>query len=804
MDQAYQTAEISGVITKVDFPKNKGDPTTFRINFPNSKQTFDGVCSLYCPMRVGDTIYGLAMIGPDNKLHITRSPFVQPAMDKDSVISCLMRATKKGYKDVIKIYSTLERLSDGEDKVIPFLTAISQSWNDTRNVDLLLMIDGQEMEVTKKLLQWWHKERNLRRLFLFGLIKEEINACRLTCDEIYQGIMKNPYTLPAIPIEKCDSILDRMNITPNNTDRLRGAIIRVIWNNLHKRSWMGTPTKVLAKQFPDIRSHVDILKEDYGLVCELETAYLKYQYKVETWLTDWFVKMKQQDKINYDTPLDTKIMLENGEFVERLSAHVTKETLSEDQMMAIHGALDHSVSIVTGPPGTGKSTILGEIIHNLELRGTSYAVCSFTGKAVSRIREITKKKNPSTMHRLIANTKKNILDKPSKQYEKELFSSNYEHILIDEFSMVSADLLYDFLQAYPDVKKVTFLGDINQLPPIGWGSVMRELMKSETIPTYTLTTNFRTYTVDGERDGIILNSNLLTEHDPQYPFEFVKTSNFNIIEGPEERIFDILRGCYKSGVKAEDICIITPFNRCLPFLNKKFQDIFNEGKKSVTDARGIKWMVGDKVMLTQNDPDINTFNGEQGIVRDVDDKNILVDFGTSGQHEFLLESTPGRYNYEQGTTRSYYKNNKVAEEVMYGDEGEYMEDERTVKKLIHAYAITVDKSQGSEYNFVIGYIPEFNTGSFLNKNRILTLISRTKRCCWMVVSDEELFNMSAVKPSPYRCENLAKRLKSRLPNVKPYVKKRDDARSMPFNISNEEVSEIPSEEMDAGFDCDDF
>jgi len=803
MSNAYQTAEISGVITKVDFPKNRGDPTTFRIHFPNAGKTFDGVCSLYCPLRVGDTIYALAMIGPDNKLHITRSPFVQPAMDKDSILQCLIKAIKKGYGEIIKIYNTLVRLSGGDDQVIPFLTGISQAWNDSRNIDILLMIDGQEMETTKKLLQWWHKERNLRRLYLFGLTKQEINACRMTCDDIYQNIMLNPYTIPAIPIEKCDSILDRMNKPPVHNDRLRGAIIRVIWDNLFKKGWTGTPTKVLAKQFPDILSHVDVLKSEYGLVCELETAYLKFQHKVETWLADWFVRMKQQDKITYDTPLDKKTMLENGEYVERLSAHFTKEGLSEDQMMAVHGALDHSLCIITGAPGTGKTLTLSQIVHNLELRGINYAVCSFTGKAVSRIREVTKKKNPATMHRLISNTKKNILDKRSTQYEKYTLSSNYEHIIIDEFSMVSAELLYDFLQAYPDVKKVTLVGDVNQLPPIGWGSVMRELMKSETIPTYILTTNFRTYTVDGEKDGIILNCSLMTSHDNQYPFEFITTSNFNIIEGPQERVFDILRGCYKSGIKADDICIITPYNRCLEILNKTFQEIYNEDAQSITDTRGIKWMVGDKVMLTENDQEINVFNGEQGIVKDLTDKAILVDFGTSGQHEFLLEPTPGRYNYEQGTTRSYYKNNKIAEEVLHGDEGEY-EEERTVKKLVHSYAITVDKSQGSEYNFVIGYIPEFNTGSFLNRNRILTLISRTRRCCWMVVSDEELFNQSAVKPSPFRCEKLAKRLTSKLPKVEPYVKKREDPRYIENNTEFEQIADIPEDQMDMGFDCDDL
>src|SRR5690606_33873424 len=169
MSNSLQTAEISGVITKVDFPKKYGDSTSFKIYFPNSKKSFDGVCSMYCPLRVNDTIYALAVIGPDGKLHLSKPPFVQPPVDKDSTIQCLMKAVKKGFGEIVKIYNTLSRLADGDENVIGFLTGISQAWNDSRNMDILSMIDGQEIETTKKLLEWWHKERNLRRLFLFGL-----------------------------------------------------------------------------------------------------------------------------------------------------------------------------------------------------------------------------------------------------------------------------------------------------------------------------------------------------------------------------------------------------------------------------------------------------------------------------------------------------------------------------------------------------------------------------------------------------------------------------------------------------------
>ena len=113
----------------------------------------------------------------------------------------------------------------------------------------------------------------------------------------------------------------------------------------------------------------------------------------------------------------------------------------------------------------------------------------------------------------------------------------------------------------------------------------------------------------------------------------------------------------------------------------------------------------------------------------------------------------------------------------------------------------LDKSQGSEWDFVIFYIPEFNTGSFLNKNRVYTAITRTKRCCWCVVTDIDAFNAASVKPLGYRCENLARKLKSELPNMPAF-------RIPPLNQNLTMTDDLPVEVIpdyaDNGVDSDDF
>lgn len=1048
-----QSAEVIGVVSSVKERTSYQEPTLFKVYCTGIKKTFDVVCDMFCPVRQGDTIQMFCLISPDGKFHVIRQPFVQPFHDKDNIIQCLMKTLKKGYSPCVKLFNKFSKKAGGEDLVIPYLSEKAQEWEDKHDVDILCEYEEIEPETMKKLLGWWHKERNVRRLYLLGLTKKEINACRMTCEQIYQKCTNNPFTLPAIPLDKCESILERLGKPLDADAKLRGSIVRMIWKNLHEAGWTGYPNRYLLKQFPEVKHHMEALENDYGVVNELETVYLKFPNKVERFVANFIIERVEEDVITYHMPLDEKITLKNGRTIERLSAHFTKN-MSEDQKKAVQGALDHKLCVVTGGAGVGKclnpgtpvlmfdgsikkiedikvgekvmgpdskprnvlsvcsgedemfeiipssgrsfvcnephvltlkgiqpyivqnrvvysekgiqkskyfstkeeaktflnslgedifdiflneyllreksehcylyhvgvefpeedvpihpyifgyslgdsgkngmkyipelykinsrrirlavlaglldsddisdemkgyleitkknkrlsddieylafslgfmvtrsenkmiifgeglekiptiiprrksslgkratclrfevkakgrgeyfgfeldgdgrfllgdflvthnTTVLEQIIHNLELRKVNYAAIAFTGKAVSRIREVTKRRTPSTIHRLIANTKRIKEDKRSNQFEKDIPLCEYEHVIIDEASMVTTELFHRFLEAYPNVDNITLVGDVNQLQPIGWGSLFKEIMQSETVPTYELTTNFRVLTKEGEKDGIISNANAIINHDPEYPFEFFQTSNFSVIEGPEERVYDILKECKSKGVKVEQLVILSPFNKSLDTLNRTFQEIYNPDSKSVRDSRGVKWTVGDRVMLTENDGDIGVFNGESGIVKEVEDEFITVEFPGSGCHDFPLEPCCDRTNFEFGTSAEGIYRRKKVEQVLDGDEGE--DSERTVKKLSLAYAITVDKSQGSEWDFVIFYIPEFNCGSFLNKNRIYTGLTRAKKCVWAVVTDADAFNETAIKAPPYRCENLARRISAELPTLKPF------------------------------------
>lgn len=1049
--------QVTGVIEDVKF--KKGEKTTYKIYCSGINKRFDLYDGgIFFPVRKGDTINGYCSL-KNNQLRLLVAPFVQPATDKSNVLLCMVKALKCSYKDCEKIYNKIKSVAGNEERVVFQLSSMAQTWNDNKNNEILFEVPGVEHEKMRKLLYWWYKERNLRRLYLLGLNKSEINASRMTCDKIYQTCIEDPYKIPAIPLDKCENIIDIIGADTNNNKKLCGSIIRVLWNNCIKRGWSATPIKFIKSQFNNIDKVETLLKDCYKVCEAFDCYYLEFPHKVERFLNKFLTEKVKKDPFTYDTICDEIIQGKDGKMIERLSAHFTKD-LSENQKKAVQGAIDHNICVITGAAGTGKclgintkilmfdgrikkvqnikvgdklmgpnseprnvlslargtdnmykvkikggndficnqahiltlkpivkkykiggnsyntyflnsvkyltqnvvdetsldlidislsdylneiqqdddfrkchklcvapiefpfkevnvdpyemgkqvarnnenipetykinsskirkafldgyrselslenefiititkenknivediryiastlgfgSSIIGnmlqvskfegdfdveyqkidnyygfeidadgrfllfdclvthnttcidQIVHNLDCRGISYALCSFTGKAVSRLREVTKNKKASTIHRLIANSKKNGYDRRKIDFEKENNQGVVSHIIIDEASMVTSSLLYDLLRAYPDCEKITFVGDVNQLQPIEWGSFFAQVIKSETVPIYKLSTNYRVYTDTGEEDGVILNANNIIKYNKNspFPFSFIPTTNFNLMEGPVDSVYDIIVACHDMEIDPSQLVIITPFNALLEPINKKFQQIYDNSEKRITDSRKITWRINDRVMMTENDNEIGVYNGEYGTVCEIQDDTILVNFGAAGTHEFLLEPIfKNRPNYPSSTYSQYYYQNKNCEDVVDGDEGDFSR-ERTVKKLIHGYCITVDKSQGSEWDYVVFFVPENYNSSFLNKNRIYTAITRTKRCCWCVVPNIESFEICATQNPRFRCENLSKHLECNLEKIGVCQDK---------IVSNlpEMFSEIPEDyfEFDPDFDDD--
>ena len=684
------------------------------------------------------------------------------------------------------LYDKLGEKADGKGRVINYISELAALWVNSRDEDILKIFQPiVNAEQLKKLLSWWHQRRDLRRLYLFGLTKREIRECRLPTEKIYEKCLTNPFVLVPISMEKCFEILSRQNKIPKDIDVRCGQIVRKISTLMQDRSWTGCPSSNLLGMFSDLLNVLPHLRSEFGVIGELRTVYLEHAHTVETFVAQKIEELLKKNTVTTETPFDCK---------ERESVNFLSKTLTDEQKMAVQGAMDSTLSIITGGAGTGKTTLIGEIVHNCELRNLRPCVGSFTGKAVSRIQEVIKRRFPSTLHRLIWQARQ---------------TPKFGLLVIDEGSMVTTELMYNFFQTFPHNYKIVLVGDPHQLQPIGWGSFFDELIKSGRVPIFRLSTIHRLDAIPARKmktllpsagpkgeliasagpteelvpsdlpsgsllpsalptgelvpstdnshsfgraegmspplNGILINAKALVETDSDLPADFIETDNFQMMEGTVENVYDIVRLLYQQNIPSTQVTIITPYNRELDELNKTVQQIYNESTRSVFDSRGKLWAVSDRVMLLSNIYSIGSYNGEEGTVIDVDPTEIQVRFKDGGAHSFKLE-----YNNEDEEDPDKYSG---------------PDDELHIGLLSHSFACSIHKVQGSEWPYVIIYIPSHSANAtFLDRNMIYTAITRAKRNVW-VIGDLTAFRLAARRLPPYRCENLALRLQKMAVNL---------------------------------------
>jgi len=546
-------------------------------------------------------------------------------------------------------------------------------------------------------IDMWFKNKVLRQVFLLNITQEEfINYRTPIGDSFYTDIKNNPYLIYTISLEKADLISDILNKKPMEIDRYCGAIVRKLFDFTKTKGYVGVPVSHIKKIFDLTEDIHSLLLEKYNVMMEYNTFYLKYYYIVERTLAENLIPRVSEFP-----------------FIE------TSASLSDDQKRSVVFSFKNKVSIIVGSAGTGKTTTIKEKVRILERLGSRYLILSFTGKAVSRVKEVTGSNMCLTINRAIA-----IKD-----------PIYFEHLIIDEISMVSNNLLYLFFEKYPRHRNgyhITMFGDPNQLPPIDCGDLLGQLCRI--VPVFKLTKQHRQECLDLPKVfDIILKKEKLTE----------ETENFKVVEGKIKTVENLIReykesidNCEKKDgeeIEEKDIIVITPFNKDVTVLNEKIQRIFrNLEDPFVTDEkRNIKFFVNDKVIMTENNYDFDIFNGDEGIVEKLFDYGIRVKFGKQGTGlcstksvDFHLEKDP------------------VKKKLLIGS-------------LVHSYCITVHRSQGSEWKHVIFYLDYFTT--FLSNNILYTALSRARKDI-KVVGNFENINRSIINPLEPRLDNLAIRI----------------------------------------------
>lgn len=400
--------------------------------------------------------------------------------------------------------------------------------------------------------------------------------------------------------------------------------------------------------------------------------------------------------------------------------------LAQKQKEAIKACLHHGVLVLTGGPGTGKTTVIKGILSILKAQGLKIRLAAPTGRAAKRLSETTGQK-ALTIHRLLEANNLAQDDNLQLGFSKDIDDQlDADVIILDEVSMVDIVLMHHFLNAVPDGCRIILVGDTDQLPAVGPGSVLKDIIRSQKIPAIRLDEIFRqAQTSMIIQNAHIINAGRLPDLRKQYSdFVFYELNDDTSIT---QKILDL---CTKDlpheGFDVlKDVQVLSPMHRFLcgvENLNLMLQEQLNP-KKNQDELKYSSqiFRVGDKVMHIRNNYQKNVFNGDIGFIQDINNEKLTVDY------------------FDHIVT---YEKNELNE-------------------LTLAYASSVHKSQGSEYKVVI--IP-LSTSHYimLQRNLLYTAITRAKQKVIIIGSKKALMTAIQSNRTQKRYTLLAERLAHKL------------------------------------------
>ena len=581
---------------------------------------------------------------------------------------------------------------------------------------LLSKVKGVGRKQQKSLLDAWDAQRGLRDVmtFLRGVGISHAYAQRIFAKNGLNSIpliKANPYQLtdiPGIGFLTADGIARNLGFDKNSPHRADAGLLYMLEQqalNGHtcfpRKDLLEKTVQELNIDSSMLESSIRQLLEDRLLNCEKiedasgieqELVYRPRFYKAERRVAENIFRILNSEA--YTVYEGESYLIEEQELKVGLK-------LDPAQREAVEAALQHKVLIITGGPGTGKTTIVRFILGLMRTRIPAIALAAPTGRAAKRITETTGAA-ASTIHRLLEASNIGFQRDRENPLEQEL-------LILDETSMIDTLLMDSLLEAVPSASRLILVGDVDQLPSVGAGAVLSDLIESGLIPVVRLDHIFRqaadsfiTVNAHKVRRGEMpdfSSSNRQTEDDNQLlDFYFIKESN------PEKIVEKILlMSTERIPQRFEldpmmDIQVLTPMHRGVTGainLNRKLQDVINP------DAKGLEhleqWFrIGDKVMQQQNDYEKLVFNGDLGRIVNCDPKT----------KELHVQFDQQIVHY-QG---------------------------KEIDQLSLAYAITVHKSQGSEYSAVIVPLTTHHY-MMLQRNLLYTAITRGKQLVVLIGTD---------------------------------------------------------------------
>jgi exodeoxyribonuclease V alpha subunit len=639
---------------------------------------------------------------------------------------------------------------------------VEEFGEDTFNIlqyhpEEIMKVEGIGEKKAEKIVDSFREQLEIKEIMLY-LQKYNISPSygikiyKEYGNETIEKVKENPYRLTSdiygIGFKLADKIAESMGIDRKSEYRISAGVRYSLMESAsdgHTYLPKDVVIKRAGKALNIDKKYIEAVISNMALrgeihmetIDEEECVYYIPYYYAEAGTANKLVTLITEEKNPED---DVKDIIKGIE--ER-----SKKTLTKKQKLAIEKSFKENVMVITGGPGTGKTTIIKGIIEGFELMGKKTALCAPTGRAAKRITETTGRE-AKTIHRMLEFTysedSKNLYFNKNEESPLE-----YDVIIVDEMSMVDIILMNSLLKAVEPKTHLIMVGDVDQLPSVGPGSVLRDIINSNIIPTIKLDKIFR------QSNDSMITINAHRINDGEMPEFNKKDGDFFFIDcSSNEEINDTIVGLVEKRLPEhynlkplEDIQVLTPMKKSLNGtyeLNKILQNKLNpmgRGKEEIKNNK-IVYRTGDKIMQIKN--------------------NYQMAWKRTDKDGYV-ESGEGVFNGDIGYIRYV---NKIDQELVveFDDNKEVTYTYNQLDELIHAYAVTIHKSQGSEFPAII--IPvTWAPPMLLTRNLIYTAVTRAQDLVVLVGYKKYVKEMIDNNRIDRRYSNL----KGRLDKVKDFL-----------------------------------
>ncbi len=584
--------------------------------------------------------------------------------------------------------------------------------------DKLVEVEGIGYKRIEMIKQAWQEQKEIREVMLFlqahGVSTTyAVKIFKTYGNDSIQVVQENPYRLATdifgIGFVTADQIAEKLGFEKESELRARAGVLYVL-NQTSEEGHVYYPYDLLVQKcmdMLDIREQIivdaidTVVTENRVVIEDIAPDDDKSNTHRAVFLTGfYYAEQSIANKLNrFINTFKSLRQVDTQKAIKWVQEKYSMQ-LAAKQVQAVTSALREKILVITGGPGTGKSFLLNAILRIVSVLGARVVLTAPTGRAAKRMNESTGY-TAKTIHRLL-----------EFDFQKGSFKKNEQNplecdlLVVDEASMVDTVLMHHLLKAVPDEATLIIVGDVYQLPSVGAGNVLKDMIESGKIPVIQLNEIFR----QARDSSIVLNAHRINAGEfPNLSAREDKLDDFYFVpqEDPELVLDKIKYLCRERIPKrfgldpVKDVQILSPMNKGVVgvnYLNQEMQKYLNPQSKELSRG-GRVFRVADKVMQIKNNYEKEIYNGDIGKIVDIEEQD----------REVLIEFDGKRIIYD------------------------YSE----LDELVHAYAVSIHKSQGSDFPAVI--IPVLTQHyMMLQRNLIYTAITRGRKLVVLIGTKKAL------------------------------------------------------------------